>query len=175
MSFVNDYKESMLFEFHRNKTMAEKTFNQLTNQDLHWTYGEADNSIAIIVKHMVGNMLSRWTNFFTEDGEKEWRNRESEFVAPYQNKEEMLVHWNKGWDCLFAAIDSINEDNFNNKIKIRAVEHSVMAAVSRQLAHYAGHIAQIAYVGRMLKGKQWQSLSIPAGKSDEFNKQMFSK
>lgn len=175
MSFVDDYKESMLFEFHRNKTMAEKTFDQLTNEDLHWTYGEADNSIAIIVKHMVGNMLSRWTNFFTEDGEKEWRNRESEFIAPYQNKEEMLAHWNKGWNCLFVAIDSINNDNFNSKIKIRAVEHSVMAAVSRQLAHYAGHIAQIAYVGRMLKGKQWQSLSIPAGKSDEFNKKMFGK
>ncbi|MGJ8659251.1 MAG: DUF1572 family protein [Cellulophaga fucicola] len=175
MNFVEAYKESMLFEFNRNKTMAEKTFNQLTNEDLHWKYGEADNSIAIIVKHMVGNMLSRWTNFFTEDGEKEWRNRESEFVAPYKTKEEMLVHWNKGWDCLFAAIDNINEDNFTLKIKIRAVEHSVMAAVSRQLAHYAGHIAQIAYVGRMIKGTEWQSLSIPSGKSDEFNKKMFGK
>ena len=175
MNFVEAYKESMLFEFNRNKTMAEKTFDQLTNEDLHWKYGEADNSIAIIVKHMVGNMLSRWTNFFTEDGEKEWRNRESEFVAPYKTKEEMLVHWNKGWDCLFTAIDNINEDNFTLKIKIRAVEHSVMAAVSRQLAHYAGHIAQIAYVGRMIKGTEWQSLSIPSGKSDEFNKKMFGK
>lgn len=109
MNFVEAYKESMLFEFNRNKTMAEKTFDQLTNEDLHWKYGEVDNSIAIIVKHMVGNMLSRWTNFFTEDGEKEWRNRESEFVAPYKTKEEMLVHWNKGWDCYLQPLTTLTK------------------------------------------------------------------
>ncbi len=175
MNFAEEYMASILFELKRSKVMGEKTFDQLSDNDIHWTYGEADNSIAIIVKHMVGNMLSRWTNFFSEDGEKPWRNRENEFTQPYTSKAEMIVAWNKGWDCVFSTLESINNANFNQKIKIRNEEHSVLQAINRQLAHYAGHVAQIAYVGRMLKGSKWISLSIPIGESDSFNKKKFKK
>ncbi|RYC51547.1 DUF1572 family protein [Flagellimonas olearia] len=175
MDFQKEYIASALFEFHRYKTMGDKTFAQLSNSDILWKYSETDNSIAIIVKHMVGNMLSRWTNFLTEDGEKTWRNRELEFEEPYTSKTELLAAWEKGWQCLFTALESINAFNFDSKIKIRDEEHSIPAAINRQLAHYASHVGQIAFVGRMIKGDEWVSLSIPKGGSQAFNQKMFGK
>jgi len=175
MSFSIEFIESVKSECQRHKTMGEKTFTQLSDQEIHWQNGSEDNSIAIIVKHMVGNMLSRWTNFLTEDGEKKWRNRETEFEQPPKTKEEMRALWEKGWDCFFNALDAVTEENFNQKIKIRNEEHSIMEAVHRQLAHYASHVGQIMFIGRMIKGKEWQSLSIPKGGSVEFNKKMFGK
>lgn len=173
MNFQENYLENVKFEFHRYKTMGDKTFAQLSENDIHWTYSEGDNSIALIVKHMVGNMLSRWTHFLTEDGEKSWRNREMEFEAPYPTKKEMLQAWEKGWQCLFTALDSINPSNFGNKITIRGQEHTIVEAINRQLAHYASHVGQIVLLGKMIRGKDWQSLSIPKGGSKAFNQKMF--
>ena len=173
MNFQENYLKSVRKEFSRYKSMGEKTFDQLTDEEIHWKYVDSDNSIAIIVKHIVGNMLSRWTNFLTEDGEKTWRNRETEFEAPYASKSEMLNAWEKGWNCLFAALDNIDSSNFDSKIKIRNEDHSIVEAVNRQLAHYPSHVGQIVFLGKMIKGADWASLSIPKGQSEAFNKKMF--
>jgi len=175
MDFQEDYLSNVQFEFHRYKTMGDKTFAQILDADIHWKFSDSDNSIAIIVKHMVGNMLSRWTNFLTEDGEKPWRERDLEFEKPYSEKAEMIAAWEKGWQCLFGALDSINSTNFENKIQIRNEEHSIVEAINRQLAHYASHVGQIVFIGRMIKGSDWDSLSIPKGESNAFNKKMFGK
>ncbi|MCL6266443.1 DUF1572 family protein [Flagellimonas myxillae] len=173
MDFQEDYLQSVKKEFNRYKSMGEKTFAQLADDDIHWTYTKEDNSIAIIVKHIVGNMLSRWTNFLTEDGEKTWRNRDTEFETPYASKKEMLIAWEKGWACLFRALNSIDRTNFDSKVKIRNEEHSIIQAINRQLGHYPSHIGQIVFIGKMIKKADWQSLSIPKGQSEAFNKKMF--
>nr|WP_321413825.1 DUF1572 family protein [uncultured Allomuricauda sp.] len=173
MNFQENYLASVKFEFQRYKTMGDKTFAQIGDADIHWKYAETDNSIAIIVKHMVGNMLSRWTNFLTEDGEKSWRERDMEFEASYTSKSEMITAWEKGWKCLFDALSQIDSTNFQNRITIRGEEHSILEAVNRQLAHYANHVGQIVFIGRMVKGTDWTSLSIPKGASGAFNKKMF--
>ena len=118
-------------------------------------------------------MRSRWTNFFTEDGEKTWRNRDTEFEGPYANRQEMLTAWQKAWEILFSVIDSVDESNYDNTVNIRGEAHTIPAALNRQLAHYASHVGQIVFLGKMLKGKRWTSLSIPKGKSDAFNATMF--
>mgnify|MGYP001815116906 CR=1 FL=1 len=118
-------------------------------------------------------MLSRWTNFFSEDGEKTWRNRDSEFEATYQTKEEMLDAWERGWNCFFDALKEINEENFENTIKIRNEPHSIPQALNRQLGHYSYHIGQIVLLGKTIKGLNWVSLSIPKGQSYAFNQAKF--
>ncbi|AZQ57674.1 DUF1572 domain-containing protein [Maribacter sp. MJ134] len=173
MEFAQNYIESARFEFERYKTLGDRTFEQLSEDDLQWAYAATDNSIAVIVKHMVGNMRSRWTNFLTEDGEKKWRFREKEFTLPPVSKSETIVLWNSGWDCLFHALDQVSESNFNQKIKIRNEEHTLVEAINRQLAHYANHVGQIVLLGKMRKGKDWISLSIPKGGSVSFNKEKF--
>jgi hypothetical protein len=174
MDYQKNYLKSALFEFRRYKTLGNKTFDQLNDKDIHWVNGNHDNSIAIIVKHMVGNMLSRWTNFLVEDGEKKWRNRETEFKEPYRSKSEMINAWEEGWQCLFSALESINSENFEEEIKIRKEAHTIFEAVNRQLAHYANHVGQIVFIGKMIKGNVWISLSIPKGKSADFNANKFN-
>jgi hypothetical protein len=173
MNFQENYLKNVVFEFKRYKTMGDKTFAQLSDKEIHWKYQATDNSIAIIVKHIVGNMLSRWTNFLTEDGEKSWRNREMEFEKPYASKVEMMAAWERGWECLFKALNSIDSSNFETKIKIRNKEHTLIEAINRQLAHYPSHVGQLAFLGKMIKGSDWISLSIPKGGSSSFNKKMF--
>lgn len=163
------YIHSARFEFERYKTFGDSTFEQLSEEDIHRTINKGDNSIALIVKHVSGNMFSRWTNFLTEDGEKVWRNRENEFSNPYTNKAEMLKYWNLGWDCLFSALNQVNDSNFETIIKIRNENHTIVEAVNRQLAHYAGHVGQIILLGKICKGPDWISLSIPKGQSQAFN------
>ena len=171
----NNFLTSSRKQFEYYKMLGERTFAQLNEEDFFWQYNEESNSIAIIVKHMWGNMLSRWTDFLTTDGEKEWRNREAEFDADIKDKKEMMEKWEAGWTCLFTALDSVNEDNFGQQVFIRNQAHSIVEAVNRQLAHYAHHVGQIVYIGRMLKGKEWKSLSIARGKSKEFNEKKFSQ
>lgn len=173
MPSPSNYIQSVLFEFNRYKSYGDTTFKQLTEEDIHWSYNQGSNSVALIVKHMVGNMLSRWTNFLIEDGEKSWRNRETEFENPYTNKAEMITAWEKGWHCLFEALNSVNETNFNTSIMIRNESHTIFEAVNRQLAHYSGHVGQIVFIGKLLRGEQWQSPTIPKGGSEAFNKKMF--
>ncbi len=166
--------EGIKIQFKYYKSLGEKTFNQLSEEDLFKQYNEESNSIAIIVNHLRGNMLSRWTDFLNSDGEKTWRQRDLEFESVIKNKEELIQKWEEGWRCLFDALDSINEDNFNTKIYIRNQEHSISDAINRQLAHYAYHIGQIVYIGKMYS-KHWNSLSISKGKSSEFNKKKFDR
>jgi len=170
-----NYLESTrkLYEYY--KMLGDKTFAQLDDDHLFWQYNKASNSIAVIVKHLWGNMLSRWTDFLTSDGEKEWRDRDEEFQPTIETKEELLTKWNEGWDCVFKAIDSINEENFDTTVYIRNMGHTIPEALNRQLAHYASHVGQIVYIGKMLKGLDWESLSIPAGKTKEYNAEKFSK
>lgn len=169
---VSAYIESLRKEFERYKSLGEKTFAQLADEELFWHYNEESNSIAIIVNHLAGNMLSRWTDFLNSDGEKEWRHRDQEFEDKIKSRAELLERWNQGWTCLFEALDAVNESNFQQTIYIRSEAHSIIEAFHRQLGHYASHIGQIQYIGRMIKGADWQSLSIPKGESENFNAYM---
>ena len=171
----NNYLASVKKQFEYYKNLGDRTFDQLTEEEIHWQYNAESNSMAIMVNHLQGNMKSRWTDFLTSDGEKEWRNRDQEFEDTIKTKQEMLHKWNEGWACLFTALDSINEDNFDTDIYIRNQRHSIVEAINRQLAHYSYHVGQIVFLGRMLKGGEWKSLSIPKGKSADFNKEKFSK
>ena len=172
---MSNYLESALERLRTYKSLGERTFDQISDNDIHWQFNEASNSIAITIKHIVGNMLSRFTNFLTEDGEKSWRHRDTEFEDPYKNKAEMLAGWEKGWKCVFDALEPLSESQMQQTVLIRNEEHTIIEAVNRQLMHYAYHIGQIVYIARMIKGNDWQSLSIPKGLSKEFNAKMFSE
>jgi hypothetical protein len=144
----------------------------LDEENLFWQYNDASNSIAIIVQHLWGNMLSRWTNFLTEDGEKEWRERDAEFEKVINTKEELIIKWDEGWDRLFAELKSLTDDDLNKTIYIRKEPLTVIDAINRQLAHYSYHVGQMVYIGKMQLNDRWISLSIPKGNSKEFNDKM---
>ncbi len=171
----NSYLGSIIKQFEYYKSLGDKTFDQLSDKDIHWQYNNESNSIAIIVKHIVGNMLSRWTNFLTEDGEKEWRHRDQEFINSYNNKQEMLASWEKGWQCLFEAIKPLKDEQLETIVYIRNHGHTVTEAINRQLAHYSYHIGQLVFLGKMIANNNWESLSIPKGKSASYNQEKFSK
>ncbi len=175
MNCQENFMQAAKSQFLYYKSVGDKTFAQLSDDDLFWQPDEESNSIAIIVNHLWGNMLSRWTDFLTSDGEKPWRNRDMEFENVIQNRRQLLEKWEEGWQCLFQALDSVHHDNFDTKIYIRNQAHSIIDAVTRQLCHYAYHIGQIAYIGKMAAGAQWQSLTIPKGKSKAFNAEKFGK
>ncbi|WP_299113816.1 DinB family protein [uncultured Winogradskyella sp.] len=171
----NSYLTSVIKQFEYYKNLGNNTFNQLAFEELKKEFNEDSNSISIIVKHITGNMLSRWTNFLTEDGEKEWRKRDEEFIDTFTSKEELIGAWNQGWQCLFNAIKPLSPTDLESVIYIRNQGHSVTEAVNRQMMHYAYHIGQIVLLGKLIKGNNWQSLSIPKGKSKDYNKDKFSK
>ncbi|MGV0923304.1 DUF1572 family protein [Empedobacter tilapiae] len=165
----------ILKQFQYYKQLGEKTFSQLSEKDLFWQYNENSNSIAIIVNHLYGNMLSRWTDFLTTDGEKDWRNRDDEFEDIIKTKQQLLEKWEKGWNCLFDALQLIKTDeDLQQIIYIRNEGHTVIEAINRQLAHYPYHIGQIVFIGKMLKDTEWNSLSIPKNKSSDYNQIKFS-
>lgn len=165
----------ILKQFQYYKQLGEKTFSQLSEKDLFWQYNENSNSIAIIVNHLYGNMLSRWTDFLTTDGEKDWRNRDDEFEDIIKTKQQLLEKWEKGWNCLFDALQLIKtEEDLQQIIYIRNEGHTVIEAINRQLAHYPYHIGQIVFIGKMLKDTEWNSLSIPKNKSSDYNQIKFS-
>lgn len=169
------YLESTFKQFKYYQMLGQKTFDQLHEEEVHWKYNEESNSIAVIVNHLWGNMMSRWTDFLTTDGEKEWRKRDLEFEEVIKTKADLQEKWNEGWACLFQALDSINQENFDTTIYIRNQGHTIVEAINRQLAHYSYHVGQIVFIGRMIKEAEWQSLSIPKGKSKEYNKEKFAK
>ena len=152
------------------KSLGEKTFDQLTDADFHFTPNNTCNSIAVIIQHVSGNMLSRWTNFLTEDGEKAWRQRDDEFEVHDYSKQQLLELWEKGWDCFLNAITPLTETDLLKTVYIRQEPLSVIDAINRQLAHYPYHIGQILYIGKIIKDAGWQSLSIEKGKSEDYNK-----
>lgn len=172
---MQSYITSSKQQFEYYKELGEKAFNQLSDEQLFWKASENDNSIAIIVNHLKGNMLSRWTNFLTEDGEKEWRQRDQEFEAVITSRDELLKAWEEGWTCLFNALDQVNDQNIESILYIRNQGHTVVEAINRQLCHYAYHVGQIVLIGKILKKEHWQSLSIPKGESKIYNQDKFSK
>jgi|SRR6218665_2304317 len=171
----NHYLESIRKQFLYYKTLGEKAMGQLEPEQLFVSINEDTNSIAVIVKHLSGNMLSRWTDFLTTDGEKEWRNRDDEFEQTIKTKEELLEIWNKGWNCFFNAINGLSPDQLDTIIYIRNEGHTVIEAINRQLAHYPYHIGQMVFYAKMLKQSDWDSLSIPKNKSTDYNSDKFSK
>ena len=169
------YLESVKKEFEYYKLLGEKTFSQLTDKQLFIEANSESNSIATIVKHLRGNMLSRWTDFLTTDGEKEWRKRDEEFENDISTREELIQKWQEGWACLYKALDSISDNDLSRVIYIRNQGHTILEAINRQLSHYPYHIGQIVFIGKMLNDKNWSSLSIPKGGSKKYNEDKFSK
>lgn len=162
-------------QFQYYKSLGEKTFDQLNDEDLFHAPSPESNSIAVIVNHLSGNMKSRWTDFLNTDGEKEWRNRDREFEAVIRTREDMNRTWEEGWAVLFDALDSVNESNFDQLVYIRNQGHTIVEAFLRQLCHYSYHIGQIVFMGRMIKRDAWTSLSIPKNASTTYNKELFDK
>lgn len=169
------YLDSVRKQFLYYKTLGEKTFEQLNPDQLFIALNENTNSIAVIVKHLSGNMLSRWTDFLTTDGEKYWRNRDAEFESTIETKEALIEEWNKGWTCFLTTLDELKPQQLSHVIYIRNEGHTVIEAINRQLAHYSYHIGQIVFYGKLLKTTEWNSLSIPKNKSIDYNTTKFSK
>ena len=169
------YLSSVKRQFSYYKGLGDKTFVQLTKDELFWQYNDESNSVAILVKHIVGNMYSRWTNFLTEDGEKSWRNRDDEFVNTYRSKKEMLAAWEKGWACLFEAIDPLEEKDLQKIVYIRNQGHSITEAINRQLCHYSYHIGQLVFIAKMAKDNNWKTLSIAKNDSERYMQEKFGK
>ncbi|WEK17476.1 MAG: DUF1572 family protein [Candidatus Pedobacter colombiensis] len=169
------YLSSVQKQFEYYKVLGEKTIAQVPEDKLFWQYNENSNSIATIIKHLSGNMISRWTDFLTTDGEKPTRNREAEFDNDINNKEELLKLWDDGWKCFLGALYALKDGDLGKEIFIRNMGHSITEAINRQLAHYPYHIGQIVFIGKMICGESWVSLSIPRGKSDVYNAEKFAK
>jgi len=168
-----NYLKSAHRQFDYYKLLGEKALSQLEDEALFYSANDASNSIAIIVQHLAGNMLSRWTNFLTEDGEKPWRERDEEFEMVLHTREEVFQFWEKGWHCLFAALESITDDDLERIIYIRNEGHTVLEAINRQIAHYSYHVGQIVYIAKLLVGENWKSLSIPKRQSNHYNESKF--
>ncbi len=151
------------------KDLGDKTFEQLNEWDFHYQPNNESNSIAVIIQHMAGNMLSRWTNFLTEDGEKEWRQRDDEFEVHTYNKQQLLELWEKGWACFFTAVEALKKKDLKKTVTIRKEPLTVIDAINRQLAHYPYHVGQIIFLAKIIKNKSWKNLSIPKGDSKNYN------
>lgn len=169
-SLGQHYLDDALQTFRDYKSTAERAFVQLSDEDFFRTIDEESNSIAVIIKHMAGNMLSRWTDFLTTDGEKPNRQRDMEFVMlPETTRADMLDFWEKGWAAVFTAIEPLTPDDLMRIVAIRGQDHTVVQAINRQIAHYANHLGQIVYLAKHFKSSDWQTLSVPKNKSAEFN------
>ena len=171
---MNAFLESSRKIFAQYKGLADKTFAQLSIEELNWQPDELSNSVAVIVRHINGNLRSRFTDFLTSDGEKSWRNRDTEFETGYTSKEEMLREWEASWSVLFSLLDGLTEEHLQKTVLIRNEAHTVIDALQRQLAHYASHVGQIIYIGKMIKQSGWKTLSIPRGGSAAFNQEKTS-
>ncbi|XOV93381.1 MAG: DinB family protein [Bacteroidota bacterium] len=157
------------------QSLGSRTFQQLEEDDLHWTPGHDFNSIAIIVRHISGNIYSRFTNFLTEDGEKPWRNRDSEFEDDTLNREEIIARWDESWKHFIEELKKLSSEDLEKIVYIRNEGHTALEAIQRQLTHYAYHVGQIVVLGKLIKGEDWKNLSIPKNQSDSFNQQRFDK
>ena len=171
----SSYLLSIKKQFIYYKNLGDKTFTQLNNEQFFWQFNDASNSIAVLVKHIAGNLLSRWTNFLTEDGEKVWRNRDTEFEQTFTTKEEIISYWEQGWLCLFNAINSLQNSDLDTIVYIRNQGHTVIEAINRQLGHYPYHIGQIVFLGKMMSNNDWKTLSIAKNKSKDYNADKFLK
>ncbi len=172
---MESYLDSILKQFAYYKQLGERAMAQLDDQQLFEMPGPDSNSIDILVKHMAGNMLSRFTDFRQSDGEKTWRNRDQEFVSTFASRNALMEYWEKGWNCVFEAVRPIKTSELSDLVYIRNQGHTIIEALNRQLAHYAYHTGQMVYVAKTLKGKNWQSLSIPKGESTSYNAEKFAR
>jgi len=171
-----NFLEDALRTFRNYKQLAERAFAQIDDGDFFRTIDEESNSIAVNMKHIAGNMISRWTDFLTTDGEKAERNRDLEFVMlPETTKAEMIAYWERGWECIFQSLEPLRPEDLMRTITIRGQDHTVVQAINRQIAHYAYHVGQIVYLAKHFKSKEWQSLSVPKNRSSEFNKFLAEK
>lgn len=175
MTSGNIFLESAIKRLRYYKELGERCFEQLDETQFHYQPNPQSNSIAVIIQHMAGNMLSRWTNFLSSDGEKEWRNRDLEFEEQLLPKEQLIGYWQNGWDCCLGALRSLTAEDLAKTIYIRHERISVTDAINRQITHYPYHVGQIVYLGKILAGNKWEPLSIPKGYSEQFNRQMKSK
>lgn len=174
MSVATNYLEITVKLFGYYKDLAEKSIAQLSEEQLHQRPDDSVNNIATLVKHMAGNMLSRFTDFLTTDGEKDWRNRDDEFEDTFDNRDELLNRWNQGWNCLLTTIMSLKPEDCEAIVYIRNEGHTVLEAIARQLAHYSYHCGQIVSIAKAIKLGGFKSLSIPKGGSQEFNQAKFN-
>jgi hypothetical protein len=170
----SNYLSSVKKLFRYYKSLGDKAIEQINEEQMHWQYNQESNSIAIIIKHIAGNSLSRWSDFLTTDGEKEWRNRDDEFEETASTKEELIALWDKGWQCIYKAIDPLADDDLMRIVYIRNEGHTVVEAINRQLAHIPYHVGQIVFAAKMIAAQNWSSLSIPKGQSKTFNADKFS-
>jgi len=175
MVIEKEYLRIVIERFNSVKNLGDQTLNQLSEEEIHWNYNSESNNVALIVKHLSGNMVSRWSDFFTSDGEKEYRNREEEFIDDITTKAELITIWEKGWKVLNDTLTDLSEQDLLKKIYIRGESHLVLEAIERQMAHYAYHVGQIVYIGKQLRDHNWKSLSIPKGKSEEYLQEMLDK
>jgi hypothetical protein len=175
MSLEQTFITDCIKRFNYYKELGDKTFQQLEEKDFFFKPSPDSNNIAIIIQHMYGNMLSRWTNFLTEDGEKEWRKRDAEFEDMPITKQDLLSFWEEGWKVLINALKQLKPGDLSKIIYIRSEPLNVVDAIIRQMAHYPYHVGQIILIGKMIKDKDFKSLSIPKGESQQFNQQMQSK
>lgn len=169
----SSYLASAVKQFNYYQRLGRMTMEQIDEQSLFFEPSEGSNSIAIIVKHLHGNMISRWTDFLISDGEKEWRNRDQEFEGTLKDRKEVYRLWNEGWEKLFSSIESLKPEQLFQSVYIRGEEHSVLEAINRQLCHYSYHVGQIVLLGKIVTGSNWICLTIPRGKSNDFNKKKF--
>lgn len=169
MSTAKEYLQTAIRRLKYYKDLGDKTFTQLNDWDFHYQPNAESNSIAIIIQHLAGNMLSRWTNFLTEDGEKEWRQRDDEFEIHDYTKHQLVELWEKGWACFLDTLDSLKKKDLKKTVHIRQEPLSVIDAINRQLAHYPYHVGQIVQIAKTIKGKNWTNLSIPKGESQAYN------
>jgi uncharacterized damage-inducible protein DinB len=172
--FTTSYIEDSLVIFRLNKKLAEGAMAQLSDEQLFAALDDEMNSVALIVKHMTGNMRSRWTDFLTTDGEKPDRNRDTEFVDPPATRAALFEAWEAGWKCVFTALEPLTDADLGRTITIRGEAHSVMQAVNRQVGHYAYHTGQIVFLAKHLAGTKWKSLSVPRNKSADFNRRVLA-
>lgn len=175
MNATTSYLESAKKQFLYYKMLGEKAMEQLEPEQLFVSVNEDTNSIAVIVKHLSGNMLSRWTDFLTSDGEKETRNRDGEFENDLETKDQVMAMWNAGWDCFLETLDSLQTEQLSEIIYIRNEGHTVIEAINRQLAHYPYHVGQIVFYAKQLKKSDWNSLSISKNKSNSYNADKFAQ
>jgi len=175
LEFTTSYLKDALALFGYYKKLGERAMEQVSDQQLFEVMDEEMNSIAIIVKHMCGNMRSRWTDFLTSDGEKPDRNRDTEFVDPPDTRDGVMKLWEQGWGCVFAALKPLCDTDLERRVTIRGEDHSVMQAVNRQLAHYAYHCGQMVFLAKHFQQGDWKSLSVPRNTSAEFNRRVLSK
>lgn len=174
LQFTTSYLQDSLAVLRYYKTLAERAMAQVSDEQLTATLDPEMNSIAIMVKHLAGNMRSRWTNFLQSDGEKPDRNRDSEFVEPPHTRAGLMQIWEDGWNRVFAALEPLKDEDMNRVVKIRGEDHSVMQAINRQIAHYASHCGQIIFLAKHFKHADWTSLSVPRGKSQAFTQQVLA-